>query len=112
MTRFEAIYGKNPPSVLSYLPSVSKVQVVDQTLIVQKDILCSLKENLVMAQNCMNQQVDQGHSECQFVEGDHVFLRLQYYKQNSLKDDHCQKLRPNFMVLISLSSMWDRWLIS
>jgi hypothetical protein len=34
MTPFEAVYGKNPPSVLSYLPDVSKVQVVDQTLTV------------------------------------------------------------------------------
>ena len=49
-----------------------------------------------MAQNHMKQQVDQGHSECQFIEGDQVFLRLQPYKQTSLKDDHCQKLEPKF----------------
>jgi hypothetical protein len=53
MTPFEAVYGQNPPSVLSYLPGVSKVQVVDQILTVQEDILRTLKENLVMAQNCM-----------------------------------------------------------
>jgi hypothetical protein len=29
MTPFEAVYGQKPPSVLSYLPSVSKVQAVD-----------------------------------------------------------------------------------
>jgi hypothetical protein len=34
MTPFEGRYGKNPPSVLSYLPGVSKVQAVYQTLIV------------------------------------------------------------------------------
>jgi transposase InsO family protein len=34
MTPFEAVYGKMPPSVLSYFPGVSKVQEVDQTLIV------------------------------------------------------------------------------
>jgi hypothetical protein len=49
-----------------------------------------------MAQNRMKQQADQGHSECQFAEGDHVFLRLQPYKQNSLKAEHCQKLAPKF----------------
>jgi hypothetical protein len=27
---------------------------------------------------------------------DHVFLRLQPYNQNSLKDDHCQKMTPKF----------------
>jgi len=49
-----------------------------------------------MAQNRMKQQVDQGHSERQFAEGDQVFLLLQPYKQTSLKVDHCQKLAPKF----------------
>jgi hypothetical protein len=34
MTPFEAVYGKKPPSVLSYLLGTSKVQAVDQTLAV------------------------------------------------------------------------------
>jgi hypothetical protein len=51
MTPFEAVYGKNPPLVLSYFPGVSKVQTVDQTLIVREVILRTLKENLAMAQN-------------------------------------------------------------
>jgi hypothetical protein len=42
-----------------------------------------------MEQNRMKQQADQGHSEHQFEEGDQVFLRLQPYKHNSLKAEHC-----------------------
>jgi hypothetical protein len=49
MMPFEVVYGQNPPSVLAYLPGTSKVQAVDQTLIVREDILCTLKENLVIA---------------------------------------------------------------
>jgi hypothetical protein len=49
-----------------------------------------------MVQNRMKQQADQGHSERQFAEGDQVFLRLQPYKQTSLKAEHCQKLAPKF----------------
>jgi hypothetical protein len=67
MTPFEEVYGQKPPSVLSYLPGVLKVQVVDQTLTVREAILRTLKENLVMAQNRMNQQADQGRSERQFA---------------------------------------------
>jgi hypothetical protein len=96
MTPFEAVYGQKPPSVLSYLPGTLKVQAVDQTLTVREDILHTLKENLVMAQNCMKQQEDQVHSEHQFAEGHQVFLRLQPYKKTSLKDEHCQKLRTKF----------------
>jgi hypothetical protein len=96
MTPFEVVYGQKPPSVLSYLPGTSKVQAVDQTLTVREDILHTLKENLVMAQNCMKQQADQVRSERQFSEGDQVFLRLQPYKKTSLKDKHCQKLQTKF----------------
>jgi hypothetical protein len=63
MTPFEAVYGKNPPSVLSYMPGVSKVQEVDNNLAVREAILHTLKTNLAMAQNRMKQQADQGHSE-------------------------------------------------
>jgi hypothetical protein len=89
MTPFEAVYGQKPPSVLSYLPGASKVQAVDLTLIAREAILRTLKENLVMAQNRMKQQEDQGCSERQFAEGDQVFLQLQPYKQTSLKAEHC-----------------------
>ena len=65
-----------------------------------------------MEQNRMKQQADQGRSECQFVEGDQVFLRLQPYKQTSLKAEHCQKLAPKFMALTQFSSMWDKSHIS
>jgi hypothetical protein len=96
MTPFEVVYGQNPPSVRSYLLGISKVQVVDQMLTIREAILRTLKENLVMAHNRMKQQEDQGRSKHQFVEGDQVFLQLQPYKKNSLKDDHCQNLAPKF----------------
>jgi hypothetical protein len=37
---------KNTTLVLSYIPDVSKIQAVDQTLTVQEAILRTLKENL------------------------------------------------------------------
>jgi hypothetical protein len=64
MTPFEAVYEQKPPSVFSYLLGVSMVQLVDLTLIGREAILCTLKENLVMAHNNMKKQVDQGLFEC------------------------------------------------
>jgi hypothetical protein len=96
MTPFEALYGQKPLSVLSYLLGTLKVQAVDQTLTVREDILRTLKENLVMAQNRMKQQANQGRSERHFVERDQVFLRLQPYNKTSLKAEQCQKLAPKF----------------
>ena len=86
MTPFEAVYGQNPPSVLSSMSRVSKFEEVEKNLIVRKTILHPLKENLVMDQNHMKQQAYQTHFEQHFVEGDQVFLRLQPYKKTSLKD--------------------------
>jgi hypothetical protein len=70
MTPFEVVYEQNPPLVLSYFPSVSKVLLVDQTLTIREAILRTLKENLVIDQNRIKQQADQGCSERQFAEGD------------------------------------------
>jgi hypothetical protein len=93
---FEVVYGHQPPSVLPYMMGVSKVQEVDHNLTIHMNIFFTLKDNLVMAQNHMKQQEDQGRSESQFVEGDQVFLCLQSYKQTSLKSHQCQKLAPKF----------------
>jgi hypothetical protein len=38
MTPFEAIYGKNPSSVLSYILGVSKVEDVENNLTVQDTV--------------------------------------------------------------------------
>ena len=50
-----------------------------------------------MAQNRMKQQVDQHHSERIFEVGDWVFLRVQPYKQMSLKQSKKDnKLSPKY----------------
>ena len=96
MTPFEVVYGQNAPSFISYMLGISKFQEVDTNLTFCEAILHALKDNLVMDQNRMKQQADQGRSEHQFVEGDQVFLRLQPYKQTSLEAEHCQKMAPKF----------------
>jgi hypothetical protein len=102
MTPFEAVYDQNPPSFLSYMLGVSKVQEFEKNLTVCESILCTLKENLVMAQNCTKQQADQGRFESQFVEGNQVFLHMQTYKKTSLKVKHYQKLDPKFYGLYKI----------
>eukprot|EP00253_Pinus_taeda_P020427 PITA_20427 len=96
LTPYEAVYGQLPPSPNSYIKGCSKVQAVGQLLQNHTTMLAHLRENLHQAQNRMKQQVDQHRSECQFQEGDQAFLRLQPYKQTSLKYKGCQKLSPKF----------------
>ena len=63
----------------------------------QQEVLQLLKDNLNLAQNRMKQQADQHRSERSFDVGDWVFLRLQPYKQMSLKQaKKDNKLSPKY----------------
>eukprot|EP00253_Pinus_taeda_P026743 PITA_26743 len=104
MTPYEAVYGQLPPSPTSYLKGCSKVQAVDQLLQHRATTLAHLRENLHQAQNRMKKQVDQHRSERQFQEGDQVFLRLQPYKQTSLKDKDVRNSLPNSMDHIKIQT--------
>jgi transposase InsO family protein len=97
MTPFMALYGYHPPSITSSLKEKSKVQAVEDHIENQQQVLQILKDNLTMAQNRMKQQVDQHRSERSFDVGDWVFLRLQPYKQMSLKQaKKDNKLSPKY----------------
>ena len=97
MTPFMALYGYHPPSITSYLRENSKVQAVEHHIEHQQQVLQLLKDNLVLAQNRMKQQADQHRSERSFDVGDWVFLRLQPYKQMSLKQaKKDNKLSPKY----------------
>ena len=92
-----ALYGYQPPSITSSLREISKVQAVEDHTEHQQELLQLLKDNLNLAQNRMKQQADQNRSERSFDVGDWVFLRLQPYKQMSLKQaKKDNKLSPKY----------------
>jgi hypothetical protein len=63
----------------------------------QKEVLKEMNENCVMAQNRVKQQEYQLHSEREFEMGDWLFMRLQLYKQMSLKQQNKDnKLAPKY----------------
>jgi len=76
MTPYEVVYGQNHPLMTSYIPGTSKVHDVYRMLHTREAIIYILKDNLVMEQNWMKQQVDQHIFERYYNEGDQVFLLL------------------------------------
>ena len=92
-----ALYGYHPPSITSYLRENSKAQAVEDHTEHQQEVLKLLKDNLNLAQYRMKQQENQHRSERSFDVGYWVFLRLQPYKQMSLKQaKNDNKLSPNY----------------
>ena len=71
-----ALYGYQPPSIMSPLKRIAKFQAVEDHIEHQQEVLQLLKENLTIAQNRMKQQADQHRSEREFEVGDGVFLML------------------------------------
>eukprot|EP00253_Pinus_taeda_P023004 PITA_23004 len=61
-----------------------------------QDILRALKDNMAIAQNQQKLYADRGRVERQFEVGDVVYLRLQPYRQSSLKQKGVEKLKPHF----------------
>ena len=59
-------------------------------------ILQAVREKLQMAQNQQKIYVDRQRVERSFEVGDLVFLRLQPYRQSSLKRSGAEKLKPKF----------------
>lgn len=96
-TPYEIIYGQPPPVHMPYLPGDSSSSTVDRTLQKREAVIDLMKFHLIRAQNRMKQYADSRRSDREFKVGDHVYLKLQPYRQHSLKGRNIpHKLSPRF----------------
>ena len=96
MTPFQAVYGYEPPKWKDIITNHVKVASVSDHLEENQKVAQILKDNLNTARNRMKQQADRHRIEREFEVGDWVFVRLQPYKQLSLKQGGKNKLAPRF----------------
>nr|GEZ40172.1 hypothetical protein [Tanacetum cinerariifolium] len=95
-TPYEAVYGKAPPIHISYIGGESKVDLVDKTLSESETDVETFKFHISRAQSRMKSHDDKGRTDKQFDCGDWVFLKLQPYRQVSLRKAKQNKFSPKF----------------
>jgi hypothetical protein len=99
MTPFQALYGYQPPTWKELATNQTKVAPVKDLLDESQKVVQILKENLVIARNRMKQQAGQHRTEREFEVGEWVLVRLQPYKQLSIKQQGLGWKNPDGLVL-------------
>ncbi|GKC95235.1 retrotransposon-related protein [Tanacetum coccineum] len=95
-TPFEIVYGQTPPQHVTYEAGECRVETVDRTLVVRDQAIKLLQFYLKRAQNRMKSMADKKRSDREFVEGDWVYLKLQPYRQITIRQSVQHKLSPKF----------------
>jgi len=96
MAPFRALYGYDAPSFADLAFGDSRAPLAKDWIEESQDILRVLKNNLQVAQNRQKVYADRHRVERSFEVDDLVFLRLQPYRQSSLKGSGAEKLKPRF----------------
>ena len=75
-TPFEVVYGRPPPTLMSYSAGAARVAAVDRQLQDRDVFLAEIRERLLLAQDTMRETQNQKRRHVEFSIGDRVLLRL------------------------------------
>lgn len=96
LTPFEALYGFPPLQIAKdIIPDCPGLPVPEQ-LRNRQVALQTIKDTLTKAQARMKNQANKHRSDREFHVGDMVYLKIQPYRQTSLRTHRCLKLHSKF----------------
>jgi hypothetical protein len=96
MTPFRALYSYDTLSFVEISFGDGRALMVQDWVQKSQDILRELKDHIQWAHNQQKVQADKHRVECTFEVGDLAYLRIQPYKQASIKRSGAEKLQPQF----------------
>lgn len=79
MSPYQALYGRPPINVLAYQRGGTRVQSLEERLLMRDQMLQELKINLLRAQHRMEQQANRKRRDVEYQLGDLVLVKLQPY---------------------------------
>ena len=86
MSPFNSLYGYDASTFIDHIFCDSRAPKAKDWIEESQEILKVLRDNLQVAQNQQKQYADQHRMERQIQVNDLVYLRLQPYKQTTIKD--------------------------
>jgi hypothetical protein len=96
MPPFRDLYSYDPLSFVEIAFGDNRAPMVQGWIQQSQDILRELKDHIQREQNQQKVQADKHKVERTFEVGDLVYLRLQPYRQASIKRSGAEKLQPRF----------------
>ncbi|KAK8942857.1 hypothetical protein KSP39_PZI008725 [Platanthera zijinensis] len=96
MTPYEVVYGQEPLLHSPYIEGSAALESVDRSLEAREKVISLLKSNLTQAQERMKVLADKKRSERSLEVGTWAYIRLQPYRQTSMRPHGFHKLSPRF----------------
>jgi hypothetical protein len=75
-TPFRVVFGRDPPTLMSYQPGAARVVAVDRQLLHRDEFLAEVREHLLQARDFMKTSYDKAHRALEFEVGEWAWLRL------------------------------------
>ncbi|PNX73902.1 transposon Ty3 gag-pol polyprotein, partial [Trifolium pratense] len=96
LTPYQVVYGKEPPTIATYVLGTSKVAATDDLLNEREEVLAMLRKNLTKAQERMKTLADNHRRDVSFEVNSYVHVKLQPYRQSSVSGVKYNKLQKRY----------------
>lgn len=85
MTAFQALYAREPPTIVRYVMSSSAFELVELYMLQRNAVMDLLKHNLIKAHQRMREFANKRQHHIEFKVGERAFVKLNTYRQQSMR---------------------------